>query len=134
MYHPLQKRAGTKPKTLAPIIEYGEKIMKTPVDWITLALERTFGSQHVSVTKCHSPAHIYDTSGGRSKSDLDIVVMDCVLARTIRICRARRRKTAILLDTPVKMYTNVDLHHKALYGKAIPGPTDASVGMGSDKN
>ena len=88
------------------------------------------------MTKCHSAAHIYDTSGGRSKSDLDIVVMDCVLARTIRIRRARRRKTAILLDTPVKMYTYVDLHHKALHGKAIPaGPTDASVGMGSaDKN
>ena len=133
---PPPPKKGLKPKTLAPIVQYREKIMKTPVDWITSALERTFGSQHVSVTKCHSAAHIYDTSGGRSKSDLDIVVMDCVLARTIRIRRARRRKTAILLDTPVKMYTYVDLHHKALRGKAIPaGPTDASVGMGSaDKN
>lgn len=41
---PPPPKKGTKPKTLAPIIEYAEKIMKTPVDWITSALERTFGS------------------------------------------------------------------------------------------
>ena len=32
LFVPPPPKKGTKPKTLAPTVEYGEKIMKTPVD------------------------------------------------------------------------------------------------------
>jgi hypothetical protein len=82
---PPPPKKGTQLSSFAPPVKYREKIMKTPIDRITLALVQTFGSNHVSLTKCFSPAQIHDASGGKSKSDLDIVVMDCILAWTIKI-------------------------------------------------
>ena len=104
---PPPPKKGEKQRSLAQPVEYREKIMKTPVDWITSALEHTFGSQHVSLARCNSPSQIYDTSG---ESDFEIVVMDCVLARTIKLNKVKRKKAAKLLDTPVKMYSYADLH------------------------
>ena len=95
---------------LVPPVSSGEnKIMKTPVEWITLALEYTFGSRHVSFEKCYSPAQVYN-GAAKCRSDFEIVVMDCILARTVKMHKVKRKKSAKLVDTPVKMFTYVALH------------------------
>ncbi|KAI2508620.1 hypothetical protein MHU86_5803 [Fragilaria crotonensis] len=121
---PPPPKKGTKPSLLSQPVVYREKIMKTPVDWITSALEHTFGLQHVSFSRCNSPAQIYDASDG--ESNFEIVVMDCVLARTIKLHKVKRKKAAKLLDTPVKMYSYVSLH------LARQGTTDYIPAIGEE--
>ena len=56
-----------------------EKICKTPVEWVDRALKHAFGEEYVMRKRCKHPDEMY--SCGESHSDLDIVVVDCVLAR-----------------------------------------------------
>jgi hypothetical protein len=128
LYRTLRKKG-----TQAPPVKYGEKIITNPIDWITSVLVQMFGSKHVSLTKCNSPAKINDTSGGKSKLDLDIVVMDCILARSIKIHKVKRRKAAKPLDTPVKMFTYIGLHRAQRTTITLPADTSIA-GIGSDKN
>ena len=61
----------------------GQKICKTPINWVDSALKHAFGNEYVMLKHCKHPDDLY--SNGESHSDLDIVVMDCVLSRNGRI-------------------------------------------------
>ncbi len=56
-----------------------ESIGKTPVQWIDSGLKHAFGDDHVMLKHCTHPDEMY--SLGESHSDLDVVVMDCILSR-----------------------------------------------------
>ena len=56
-----------------------ETIGKTPVQWVDSGLKHAFGDDHVMLKRCQHPDEMY--SLGESHSDLDVVVMDCVLSR-----------------------------------------------------
>ena len=56
-----------------------ETIGKTPVEWVDSALKHAFGNDHVMLKRCQHPDEMY--SLGESHSDLDVVVMDCILSR-----------------------------------------------------
>jgi hypothetical protein len=56
-------------------------------------------------------ADVYNLSAGTTKSDLDIVVMDSILARTIRKVKVKRRRRAKLVDTPVEMYARTSVEN-----------------------
>ena len=56
-----------------------ETICKTPVEWVDSALKHAFGNDHVMLERCQHPDKLY--SLGESHSDLDVVVMDCVVSR-----------------------------------------------------
>ncbi|KAI2503991.1 hypothetical protein MHU86_10488 [Fragilaria crotonensis] len=115
---PPPPKKGTQRIMHSPPVKCGDKIMKTPVDWIHSALVETFGSGHVSLEKCYSPSQLYEASGARKgQSDFEIVVMDCILSRTIKIHKVKGKKAAKLVDTPVKMYSYVPLHTTAQENK-----------------
>jgi hypothetical protein len=56
-----------------------ETICKTPVEWVDSALKHAFGNNHVMLKRCQHPDKMYSLE--ESHSDLDVVVMDCVLSR-----------------------------------------------------
>jgi hypothetical protein len=56
-----------------------DTICKTPVEWFDAALKHAFGNNHVMLKCCQHHDKMY--SLGESHSDLDVVVMDCVLLR-----------------------------------------------------
>jgi hypothetical protein len=55
----------------------------TPVDWVDSALSHAFGKENVMLKHYLHPDKMY--SNGESHSDLDLVVMDCVLSRSGQI-------------------------------------------------
>ncbi len=59
--------------------------------------------------------------------------MDCILARSIKIHKVKRRKAAKPLDTPVKMFTYIGLHRAQRTTITLPADTSIA-GIGSDKN
>ena len=67
-----------------------EKICKTPVGWVDRALKHAFGEEYVMLKRCEHPDEMY--SRGESHSDLDIVVVDCVLARGCRVANMNKSK------------------------------------------
>jgi hypothetical protein len=60
-----------------------EKICKTPVQWVDGALKHAFGEEYVMLKRCKHPDEMYSCQ--ESHSDLDIVVVDCVLAQGSRV-------------------------------------------------
>ena len=79
-----------------PLAFYNDKICKTPVEWVDSALKHAFGNEYVMLRRCQHPAEMY--SHGESHSDLDLVVMDCVLSRSGAI-DARSNESG---DTPAQ--------------------------------
>jgi hypothetical protein len=98
-YLPLQKKRTIPIARVPPVSKCrGDKIMKTPVGWINSALVETFGSRHVLLEKCYSPSQLYVASGvHKDQSDFEIVVMDCILSRTIKIQKLKRKRQRNLL-------------------------------------
>ena len=87
-----------------------ECIIKTPVRWIDSSIRATFGNNAVTLNRCYVPADVYCSSAAESTySDLEIVVVDCILARTIRKIKVKRRRRAKLVDTPAKMYVRTSI-------------------------
>ena len=64
-----------------------EKICKTPVEWVDGALKHAFGEEYVMLKRCEHPDKMY--SCRESHSDLDIMVVDCVLVRDSRVFMKR---------------------------------------------
>jgi hypothetical protein len=81
-----------------------EKVCKTPVEWLDFSLWSSFGKEHVALTLCYKPSDVYDAHEGKTFGDLDIVVIDCILPRTVRLHKVRRGKVAKRVDAPVKVY------------------------------
>jgi hypothetical protein len=74
-----------------------ETICKTPVEWVDSALKCAFGEDHVMLKRCQHPNEMYGL--GESHSDLDVVVMDCVLSRGRPV--ERNNKKDATRDAPV---------------------------------
>lgn len=80
-----------------------EKICKTPIEWIDASLKHAFGNDHVMLKRCQHPDEMYGCE--ESHSDLDLVVMDCVLARTSSPIDYNKKggDEACASDTPVQV-------------------------------
>ncbi|KAI2503692.1 hypothetical protein MHU86_10752 [Fragilaria crotonensis] len=96
------------------------------------ALRNVFGDKFVTFKHCYVlPAdELFDHDvEGRTDSDLDIVVKDCILAQTDKPPKVKRKHTAAkLVDTPVKVSryeldpSKVDDNYDAGRGKPLdPG-------------
>ena len=79
-----------------------EKICKTPVEWVDGALKHAFGEEYVMLKRCEHPDEMY--SCRESHSDLDIMVVDCVLARDSRVIMKRHNGKGedVASDAPVQ--------------------------------
>ncbi|KAI2509309.1 hypothetical protein MHU86_5062 [Fragilaria crotonensis] len=84
-----------------------EKVCKTPVEWVDFSLRSSFGKEHVTLTRCNKSSNVYDAHEGKTFGDLDIVEIDCILARTVRLHKVRRGEVAKHVDAPVKVYKYV---------------------------
>ena len=81
-----------------------ETVIKAPVKMIDNALREVFGDKFVNFKRCYIPSELYEHNvQGRTDSDLDIVVMDCILARTDKPPKIKRKHSAKLVDTPVRV-------------------------------
>jgi hypothetical protein len=68
------------------------------------ALRNVFGDKFVTFKRCFVPANLCDHDvEERADSDLDIVVMDCILAWTDKTPKVKRKRIAKLVDTLVKV-------------------------------
>jgi hypothetical protein len=90
---PLQKRTKQKQKegtamsvpipvvpvvsAPSPLAFCDDKICKTPIEWVDSSLKHAFGNEYVMLKRCKHPDEMY--THGESHSDLDLIVMDCVL-------------------------------------------------------
>ena len=115
---PLQKRKGRTRKrkgatpsvpipvpasALPPIVWCDETVCKTPIVWIDSALKHAFGDEHGMLKRCKHPDEMYGPNG-ESHSDLDVIVMDCVLSRSGPINLERESKDAAYAsDAPVQV-------------------------------
>jgi hypothetical protein len=78
-----------------------ETIGKTPVQWVDSALKHAFGNDHVMLKRCQHPDEMY--SLGESHSDLDVVVMDCILSRRrpVEMNKSKKKGEDATRDAPV---------------------------------
>ena len=90
-----------------------EKVGKTPIAWIDSSLKHAFGNEYVMLGRCQHPDDMY--SRGVSHSDLDIVVMDCILSRSCPLDTTVRNKNTRgvaqhVRATPVQVceFQNID--------------------------
>lgn len=105
-----------------------ETVIKTPVKMIDNALRKVFGDKFVTFKRCFVPADLYNHDvDGRTDSDLDIVVMDCILARTDKPPKVKRKQIAKLVDTPVKVL-KCELDPSEVDENYISGDTQLAAG------
>ena len=92
-----------------------EKICKTPVEWVDGALKHAFGEEHVMLKQCEHPDEMH--SCRESHSDLDIMVVDCVLARGSRVFMKRRNGKGkdVASNAPVQACPIEDVHQTVQY-------------------
>jgi hypothetical protein len=100
---------------LGPSAFCDEKICKTPIQWVDSSLKHVFGTEYVMLKRCKHPDEMY--SHGESHSDLDLIVMDCVLSRSGPMDLKRKRKDdAHACDSPVHvcLFDDVDAVNLAI--------------------
>ena len=85
------------------VVHDDDVVIKTPVKIIDSTLGKVFGSDFVSVTACYNHEDIYRVTNESAYSDLDIVVLDCILSRKTKAHKVKRKLDRKLVDTPVKM-------------------------------
>jgi hypothetical protein len=85
------------------VVHDGDVVIKTPVGIIDSTLRKVFGGDFVSVKACDTHEDIYKVTNESAYSDLDIVVLDCILSRKAKAHKVKRKLERKLVDTPVRM-------------------------------
>ena len=117
------------PPNLARLSSPGNKeiVGKTPIEWIDSALKQAFGDEYVMLKRCIHPIEMY--GHGETHSDMDVVVMDCVLSRSNQINNVKNKSRAFAHHTSYGPAQSCSFHDVDAVNLAIAaqdGSLDAS--------
>ena len=82
------------PLTLVRLSSPGnkERIGKIPIEWIDFAVKHAFGDEYAMLKHCVHPSKMY--SCGETRSDMDVVVMDCILSSSNLIKNGKNKSVS----------------------------------------